>query len=228
MTVVAIIPARGGSKGIPDKNLREVGGLPLVRWPINAARQSKLIDVVYVSTDDPRIADIAQHGATVINRPARLATDESFTPPTIVHAIESIAPQPEIIVVLQCTTPFTNATDIDAAVMLLLDNATADCVVSVCRDARFQLRIAPTGLGVDWDWLTFDRSREEIRRQDLPDTYCLNGGIFAYRTEAFLAHETMCFGDMRFRIMPEERSIEIDTPYDLHMAQATAHYLGFS
>ena len=226
MTIVAIIPARGGSKGISQKNLEKVGGLPLVRWPINAARQAKLIDEVYVSTDDPRIANVAQHGATIINRPAMLATDESFTPPTIVHAIESIAPQPEIIVVLQCTTPFTTAADIDAAVELLLDNATADCVVSVCRDTRFQLRILPTDLGVDW--LTVDRSREEIRRQDLPDTYCLNGGLFAYRTEAFLAHDTMCFGDMRFHVMPEERSIEIDTPYDLHMAQATAHYLGFS
>jgi len=222
MSVVAIIPARGGSRGIPHKNLQRLGGLPLVRWPINAARECRSVDAVYVSTDSNQIAVTSEYGATVIHRPSRLAIDSALTPPVVVHAIEAIAPAPEIVVVLQCTTPFTSAEDIDQAVGLLLKDAETDVVVSVCPCHIHQLRLIPRGV----EWMTPGGIYETPRRQDRPPTYRLNGGIFVYRVEAFLAAQLAIYGTVRLHVMPEERSVEIDTPYDLTMARAYYETMG--
>lgn len=115
--IVAIIPARGGSKGIPYKNIKLVGGKPLIAWNIIAAKKSKFIDDVYVSTDDEKISSIAlSYGAKIINRPAELARDESSSESALLHAIGQINSEgvfPNEIVFLQCTSPLTTCEDID-------------------------------------------------------------------------------------------------------------------
>lgn len=221
MTIAAIIPARGGSKSIRLKNLQEVGGVPLVEWSINAANASRRVGEVHVSTDDRRIVDVVRGKARVINRPSHLAQDHTPTPPVLEHAIRSLDPMPDIVVMLQCTTPFVTGEDIDAAVDMLIKDARADMVVSVCEDHQFQLRPSANGI----QWLTSDRNCKETRRQDVVQTYRLNGGIHIYRTEQYLKAPWSHYGRELLYVMPEERSIDIDTPHDLRMARATAEYI---
>ena len=117
MQVAAVIPARGGSKGIPRKNLQPVGGIPLIGWAVRAALAAETVDVVYVSTDSHTIAKVAgEYGARVIMRPAELAADETPTMPVIEHAVAQMPETPEIVVILQCTSPLTTGEDIDLAV----------------------------------------------------------------------------------------------------------------
>ena len=110
--------------------------------------------------------------------------------------------------------------DIDQAVAMLLKDSKVNVVTSVCRDTNFQLRPTPAGI----EWVTHNRTHEETRRQDMPPMYRLNGGIYVYRTEEFLAEQWVFYGSIRMHVMPEERSIDIDTPHDLIAARAIAEH----
>jgi len=116
--IVAIIPARGGSKGIPGKNIKLLNGKPLIAYSIEAAKSASSISAVYVSTDSPEIASVARkYGALVIDRPKELATDTATSESVLLHFAEQV--DSDAIVFLQCTTPLTNSKDIDGAVKLL-------------------------------------------------------------------------------------------------------------
>src|SRR5690606_5666092 len=120
MKSVAIIPARGGSKGIPGKNIQIICGKPLIQWMIEAAQKAELVDNVYVTTDSPMIAQVAVDcGAEVIKRPSSLATDTSPSEASIIHAIESGA-RGDVTVFLQCTSPLTLPEDIDGCIRKII------------------------------------------------------------------------------------------------------------
>ncbi|HUT92361.1 MAG TPA: acylneuraminate cytidylyltransferase family protein [Thermoguttaceae bacterium] len=221
---VALIPARGGSKGIPRKNLQKIKGIPLVGWSIRAALAATSVDRVYVSTEDDEIAAVAEKfGATVIRRPRKLAVDSAPSHPVMQHAIEVMKTTdgfPEILVLLECTSVFTTAADIDGAVAKWRADPETDIVTTVCRDHSYLLRPVEHGI----EWVSFNRNGEDSRRQDLPDMFRLNGGVFVCRADGIPLHQTSYWGTIRIYEMPAERSIDIDAPLDLYMARALAEY----
>ena len=221
-SVLAIIPARGGSKGLPGKNIKELCGNPLIAWSIEAAKACSSIDKVMVSTDDDQIANVAKkYGAEVpFTRPPELASDTASTIDVIFHAINWLKEhedyRPEYILLLQPTSPLRSRKDINGAIQMLKDKE-ARAVVSVCETDHhpWWSNILPE------DGNMKDFLRPEIlnkRRQDLPVFYRLNGAIYLADTDylhecnGFLGLETFAY------VMPKNRSIDIDAEMDFKLA----------
>ncbi len=225
MRVLGVIPARGGSKGIPGKNLVPVAGKPLMAWTCQAALESELVTDVVVTTDDARIAQAArQQGVDdAITRPADLAADDSPMLPVLQHAVtefESRRGPVDVVVLLQPTSPLRRGAHIDAAVQLLQDSG-ADTVVSVVEvphhfnpGSLMSLesgRLSPYGGGVT-----------AVRRQDKPVLYARNGpAVLAVRRQVLAASDSLYAGDCRAFIMTPEESVDVDTHWDLALAAFT-------
>jgi CMP-N,N'-diacetyllegionaminic acid synthase len=222
--ILAVIPARGGSRGIPNKNIVPLAGRPLIEYTIRAARSAKLLDRTIVSTDSEAIAQVAKGLAAEVPflRPERLARDETPGVDPIIHALEWIRDNdhylPEYVVVLQPTSPFRTSADIDAAVELARRDK-ADSVVSV----------APAGEHPYWmKRMRADGTLSDLipmtggvhRRQELPPVYALNGAVYVARTEMLLFQRTLFPEPTYGYVMPAERSIDIDTVWDLRIAEA--------
>jgi CMP-N-acetylneuraminic acid synthetase len=221
-TTLALVVARGGSKSIPRKNLAPLAGKPLIAWTIEAALQCRTPLRVIVSTDDEEIARAAtRYGAThPFVRPAQLAQDDTPTMPVVAHALERLAKDggysPERVLLLQPTSPLRTADDIDAA-MALAEEHGATSVVSVSSSSqhpRLMKRLTPEGLHED-----FDTGGSTQRRQELEPAYALNGAIYLTR-RSWLAEHVSFFADKTFAyVMPAERSIDVDEPWDLHLCE---------
>jgi N-acylneuraminate cytidylyltransferase len=206
--VLGLIPARGGSKGIVRKNVAPVAGKPLVAWTVEAARGAKELTRIVVSTDDDEIAAAA--GIEILPRPAELAGDETPMALVVRHAVDAF--RPEIVVVLQPTSPLRRAEHIDAAVRLLVETG-ADCVVSVVpvphryepealMDVR-EGRLVPRGTA---------RSRHEKE-----EVYARNGpAVLALRADR--VGDDLYAGDCRPYVMEERDSLDVDTPFELELA----------
>ena len=223
MRVLGIITARGGSKGIPGKNLKLLGGRPLLDYTIDAANDTPL-DRLILSTEDQKIADAARAlGCEVpFMRPAELARDETPHLPVIQHAakwmLEHLNYKADIVLTLQPTSPLRSAADI-AAALRMLELSDADSVVSVNEVSAHahpmrMLRVDDTGHAVLF--ATGQPVRKRInRRQDLPKAWVMNGAIYACRTDVLFAAEPSLYGDRVVAYpMPIERSISIDTLED--------------
>lgn len=223
MDTLAIIPARGGSKGLPGKNIRPLAGIPLIGHTIKAAREAGSVHRVIVSTDDEEIATVArdQGAEHPFLRPAELSDDKASGVEVCLHALayaeDVLNYHPELAVLLQPTSPMRNADDIDAAITLLRDSG-ADSVVSVQPVTEYpqwmkkmdgENRISPL----------FDDLEITSARQDLEDCYLLNGAIYLSTAASLKKHGSFYGGDTRGYLMPEERSIDIDTLNDFLMAE---------
>jgi len=224
MNVLGVIPARGGSKSVPRKNITSLLGRPLISYAIVAAQKSKLLTHFLVSSDDEEIIRVSkQYGAPVpFLRPDDLATDQSPTLPVVQHAIRETESQEEVrfdyIVLLQPTTPMRKAEDIDAAIDKLVKSH-ADSVVSVCDvDAYHPARMRQI---VDDQLieLPIREPKEMARRQDLPPVYIRNGAVYAVRRNVIMEQNSMIGQVSRPYVMAVERSINIDSPLDLLLAQ---------
>ncbi|KKL23215.1 hypothetical protein LCGC14_2427640, partial [marine sediment metagenome] len=220
MSVVAVIPARGGSKEIPRKNLQPIGGVPLIGWAVRAALAAKSVKAVYVSTEDAEIAMVArEYGAEVIDRPTALADDVIGMLSVIRHAVDWMESPPERIVVMQCTSPFVTAGDIDQAVAKA-EATDADTVGSAARDHSFICHeVAGEIVGV-----TFDKSEPFRNRQDFVPQWRLDGGLCVVRVSGLSTAPSLYSGRLFLHELPAERSIDIDTPLDLHLARALHEY----
>lgn len=212
--VVAVIPARGGSKGVPGKNLRLVGGLPLVVRAVRAALAARRVEAVIVSTDDPLIAAAARDaGAVVVERPAEIAGDTASSESAVLHALEVAAPDAQIVLLAQCTSPFLTADDLDAVAGPVADDL-ADSAFTAAPSHGFLWR--PDGSGINHD----PRGRQ--RRQDRPAELLETGAAYAVRVDALRAHGHRFSG----RVLPvpvdPARTLEIDEPADLERAQLLA------
>jgi N-acylneuraminate cytidylyltransferase/CMP-N,N'-diacetyllegionaminic acid synthase len=222
LQVVGIIPARGGSKGIPHKNITLLAGKPLIAWTIEAVQLSLRLNRVIVSTEDNEIARIAkQYGAEVpFLRPTELAEDDTPGIAPILHAVKWLEKNegylPDLVMCLQPTSPLRSPEDIDAAIELAAQK-NADTVVSVmpvdhhpdwmrCVDADGRLK----------DFSTRDHSA--TRRQDLPPVYVLNGAIYLGGRTVLLEQENWYADKTYAYIMPPERSLDIDTQWHLWLA----------
>jgi len=220
-SILALIPARGGSKGVPGKNIRPLADKPLIAWTIEQARRCYWIDRVIVSTDDPAIADTAVRWNAEVPflRPVELATDETKMVEVVLHALDWCRQHDrayELVMLLQPTSPLRDSGDIEAAARQLEDQG-ADAVVSVCPCEHSPLWA--NTLGPNGQMKDFLRSEAIGNRQDHPAYYRLNGAIYLARTDYFRQCRGF-FGQGTFAyIMPSERSIDIDSSLDFQMAE---------
>ncbi|MBW1853896.1 MAG: acylneuraminate cytidylyltransferase family protein [Deltaproteobacteria bacterium] len=221
--ILAIITARGGSKGIPQKNTRELLGKPLIAYSIQAALQSRTLNKIIVSTDNETIAHISKkYGAEVpFLRPKHLATDTATSLSVLQHAVSYLAEKEgylaDIIVCLQPTSPLRSAGDIDQAVTLCM-NTGADSVVSLCKVEHHPYWMKKVVEGRVYPLMEVD-DEEYPRRQDLPPVYQLNGAIYVTRKKILMEEERVLGEHTLAHIMSQERSIDIDTPIDLKLAE---------
>lgn len=220
--VIAIIPARSGSKGLPGKNIRLLKGKPLIAHSILQAQEAGIFDEIFVSTDSSEYAAIAlQYGANVpFLRSNQLASDTASTWDCVKESLvqyKSLGKKYEIFVVLQPTSPLRAADDIiNVLKQMLLDNA--DSVVSVCETDHSPLLC--NTLPEDRSMRNFIRPEAAAKnRQELPTFYRINGAIYAVNTSYFLGAQTIYEGNSFAYVMPRERSIDIDTLYDFSLAE---------
>ena len=221
MKLLAVIPARGGSKSIPDKNIVILAGRPLLAWTILAARSAHSVDRVIVTTDAPAIAEVAQgYGAEVpFLRPSELAQDDTPGIAPILHAVQWLRKHenyyPDWIMCLQPTSPLRTSQDIDTAVELALAK-NADAVVSVmpAHHHPYWMKSVDSE-GRMQNFMTPDRPVS--RRQDLPPVYMLNGAIYLVRSDILLAQQSWYTDKTYAYAMPSERSLDIDSRWDLHL-----------
>ena len=212
MHVVALIPARGGSKGIPRKNLAPLAGKPLLHWAIDAALAADTVTRVVVSTDDDEIA-AAAGDAELLRRPAELAGDDTLMLDVIRHALEHVEPC-EVLVLLQPTSPLRRPEQVDEAVRLLLESG-ADTVVSVVEVPH---RYEPSSLMELRDGRLVARS-EPTTRQAKELLYARNGpAILAVRPSGL--GDGLYGGNVIGYVMDERDSLDIDTAHDLELAEA--------
>ncbi len=217
-TVTAVITARGGSKGIPGKNLKMVGGRPMIAWTIEAARRAKRLSRVLLSTDDPEIARVAaEYGAEVpFMRPAEFAQDASSHLSVILHALDWMAANggaPDYVCLLQPTSPLRIADDIDGAIALAVERG-ADAVVGLAaleEHPYLARRLAPDGTIAEF----VPSGLKYPRRQDFPPAFRINGAVYINRPAALRRDQTFFPPSALGYVMPPERSIDVDHELDL-------------
>jgi CMP-N,N'-diacetyllegionaminic acid synthase len=219
LRVLAVIPARGGSKGIPRKNLVDVAGLPMIAWTIAAALRSRYIDRVIVSTDDREIAEVSvAHGAEVpFLRPASLATDLSPTIDVLLHAIRSLETTFDIVVTLQPTSPLRTTDLIDGAVEHLVTCGAASCVSVKQLKADASWMYTLDGRGLHRPLLP--SAPEVTRRQDALPLFVLDGSVYATRRDALEASRSVR-SEPCVVIANPAPAIDIDDAVDLLIARA--------
>jgi CMP-N,N'-diacetyllegionaminic acid synthase len=217
--VLGLIPARGSSKGVPRKNLRMLGDKPLLHWTVEAARGSRHVDRLVLSTDDDEIAEVGESlGIDVpFRRPARFATDGATADAVVLHAIGTLSDRFAYVVYLQPTSPFRSSSDIDGCLERLASRDADACVsvriVSERPEWMYYL--------ADNDRLTPLTDRFEVApRQDLRSCYLLNGAVYAGRVDAFLRNGSFLTEGTLGYVMPPERSLDLDEPADFDKAEA--------
>jgi len=216
-TILAIIPARGGSKGVFRKNLRLLNGKSLLSIAVETAKQSNMIDRVIVSSDDQEIIEAAQQAGAEVPfvRPKELARDETPGNQPVLHALKQL-PHYDYIVVLQATSPLRHVDDVDTCLKFLIEKDGPACV-----------SVTESEISPYWTFKMNHNNElaqlisEEIplRRQDLPMTYYLNGAIYAAKTKWFIENQGFISPQTLAYVMPRERSIDIDTEFDLELAE---------
>jgi len=217
-TFLAIIPARGGSKRLPRKNVLELAGKPLITWTIEAALKSKYIDKVVVTSDDQEILGISEkQGADVVKRPDELASDTATTIDVVNHVVENIK-EYNYIVLLQPTSPLRNEKHIDEAITLL-EAKSADAIVSVCEMEHSPLwsNVLPEN-GSMKDFLSDEVKNK--RSQDLEAYFRLNGAIYICKTNRMLKEKTLFIKDNIFAYkMDRKSSVDIDEEIDFELVK---------
>lgn len=214
--ILAIIPARGGSRGLPRKNILPLLGKPLIAWTIDAAREAgDVITKTVVSTEDAEIAAVSRaHGADVVDRPAELAQDQTATPPVLAHVLEELARHGEtydIVVLLQPTSPLRTAAHIREAVTRFLADS-CDTLMSVAPMHERYFTVQPDGS-------LLPAQAMSGRRQDRQPLWIENGALYVARASD--VREGHLFGEkLSFLKMPREESVDIDDRSDLLIAEA--------
>ncbi len=214
--IIAIIPARGGSKGVKRKNIRDVAGKPLIQWTIDAAHQSKYLDRCILSSEDDEIINIAKSlGCDVpFIRPKHLAEDNTTGIAPILHALTILKEQYDYVMILQPTSPLRNVEDIDNSIELCFQHQANYCV-SVTTPSKHPY----------WSFYLKENQLKPLqaklvtRRQELPDMVALNGAIYLAKIKALFKDEIFIHPDTLAYQMPASRSFDIDTELDLKICQ---------
>ncbi|MEU8519491.1 acylneuraminate cytidylyltransferase [Streptomyces sp. NPDC048577] len=223
-TVLAVIPARGGSKGVPAKNLAPVAGLPLVARAVRACRDARLVTDVVVSTDDAEIAAAGRAvGSEAVHRPAAIAGDTASSESAVLHAMDAFevthGRRVDVVLLVQCTSPFLTADDVNGAVEPIVAGA-AETALTVAPSHGFLWRRTESGgTGVNHD------KAHRPRRQDREPEYLETGAVYAMDAEGFRGHRHRFFGRTALVVSDPARVLEIDDPHDLARARALAPLL---
>lgn len=222
-SVVAMVPARGGSTTIPQKNLKQLGGKPLVAWPIQTGHATKAIDRTIVSTDSDEIAAAARaYDAEVIDRPTEIATDDALVVDTIRHTVSQLCTTgecPEYMVMLEPTSPLRTPADVNACLERLRVPETDFDSVATFTEAEVNPHRTWRVEGETPEPF-LDEANPWLPRQQQPDAYQLNGAVYAFSTEAISDEgSSLLFGTPGAVLMPPERSVDIDTPVDFALAE---------
>ncbi len=218
---ICIIPARGGSKGVPRKNVRLLNGIPVIVYSIKAAQDAKIFDAIYVSTEDKEIADVARKaGALVIDRPKELASDKAPMPPVIEHALEhhikNKKSEPEWIYILQPTSPLRSKEDVLSG-HAIAQKESCDSVMGVFEaDDPPQWTLTPDENGFLKP--LFPIEKYLARRQDLEKAY-FDAPLYAIKTSAFRKYKRFLTDKTRYFVVPRERAVDIDTELDFKFAE---------
>lgn len=217
--VIAIIPARGGSKGIPGKNIRIVGGKPLIAWTIEVAQKASSVQRVIVSTDSSEIADIAkEYGAEVVLRPIEISGDTASSEEALIHVLGHLKVVekhlPDLVVFLQCSSPLTSSEDIEGAVKVL-QSEEADSALAVTPFHYFLWNKTEKG---EVKGINHDKNVRQMRQQRQPQ-FLETGAVYVMRVDGFLKAKHRFFGKTALYIMPPERCLEIDDMNDLLIAE---------
>ena len=219
MRVLGIIPARGGSKGVPGKNIKEVNGKPLLFYTIKAAKESKLLTNFVVATDDEKIVSVAEKfDSPVYKRDTLNAQDNSPIEFLIAEVINSLKEKYDVIMLLQPTAPIRTGKDIDAVITMFLNDVSITNVVSVIalsdiHPARMYLSNNQNKL------MPYEKEQEKFRRQDLNTVFLRNGSIYAITTNKFLEFKTIITQNKNAYVMPESHWVNIDTHRDFLIAE---------
>jgi len=218
VSILAIIPARGGSKGMPRKNLRNLIGKPLIAYTIEAALKSMKIDRTVVSTDDEEIAEAAREcGAEIIMRPSELAGDLVPMEPVLEQVLDYLEKtqdyKAEVIVLLQATSPLRNSQHIDQALEVFLKSK-YDSLFSVCPSHALIWKVGEKGpYSLNYDF------QDRPRRQDREPEYRENGAIYVTKYDILRRYHNRLGGKIGLYIMPEENSHEIDSQYEFWLCE---------
>lgn len=222
MKVICIIPARGGSKRIPNKNLIRLGGHPIIEWTIHDAKASTYDMDVVVSTDDKNIKQTAlEHGAEVVDRPEYLASDVASSESAIVHVLDEKGWDYEYVVFLQCTTPFRDPHQIDNGIDFIVERG-ADSLLFGCKTMDFMWeKIGDTAVPLNYD------ISNRIREQDR-NPYYIESGDFIFKPWVLQRHNNRLGGKIAIYGIDEKYRCQIDEPDDILFAEALIDTYGFT
>lgn len=214
LSVYAFIPARGGSKGIPKKNLAKVGTSSLVSRAVASCLQVDQVSKVFISSDDNEILKEGERaGATMVSRPATLATDTSRSEDAILHWLESLTVRPDVVAFVECTSPFISPCDLSKAIDLVRADE-FDCVFSASPtdvllwEKKMDSSYAPVG----------HNPFQQTMRQERPQQFAESGAFFVFRTNGFIDSRCRFFGRIGAVTVSPLTSIEIDEPWQLQLA----------
>lgn len=221
--ILAIIPARGGSKGLPGKNIRELCGKPLIAWSIEHAQKSKYVDEIFISTDSQEIANVAEkYGAPCPElRPAELACDTAPSSEFIVYTLEKMKKENkpfDYFILLEPTSPLRDVEDVDKSIEMLIDSPESESCVGVAMSGT----VHPAFMVVKGEngylkALMSDKST--LRRQDLPNVYFFEGSVYVSSVDAYLKKRTFYHDKTLPYIVPEWKSHEVDTLVDFNIIE---------
>lgn len=218
MKVLLIIPARGGSKRIPRKNIRPMLGKPLIVYSIEHAKASKLVNRIVVSTDDAEIAKISEkNGAEVVVRPKEISNDTASSESALLHVLDHLEEKegyvPDLVVFLQCTSPIRKKDETDNAIRLLVDSG-ADSLFSACKNDKFIWELGKEGpKSINYDY----RSRK--REQDMPPQFRENGSVYVFRPDILRKYNNRLGGKMIVYEMDYWSSFQIDSQEDWELIE---------
>ena len=222
--VLAIIPARGGSKGLPGKNIRPLLGKPLIGWSIEHAQQSKYIDEICISTDSEEIASVAEtFGVSVPElRPIELATDKTPSSAFIIYTIDRykmMGKMFDYFILLEPTSPLRDVEDLDSLIEILIDNPQCDSIVGVCKaedvHPAFMVKLSENGF-----LLPYEDQMKTLRRQDLPDIFFFEGSVYVSKCDAYIQKKAFYHDKTLPYIVPKWKSFEVDDIVDFTIIEA--------
>ena len=223
--ILATICCRGGSKGVPGKNIKLLNGKPLIAYTIDSAKQSKYINELIISTDDQAIAEIARsYGATIpFMRPADLASDTASKWPVFIHAVETYEQLTgntvDYLVDLDVTVPLKTYQDIDGAIQMALQDPLTDVVITGYEPERNpyfnMMEIGEDGFAS----IVKKGTKPIVRRQDAPKVYSLTPAAYVVKKSALYAHEHWSKAKCKIYEMPRERAVDIDTEIDFKIVE---------
>ncbi len=221
--ILAIIPARGGSKGLPGKNIKIMCGKPLIAWSIEHAQKSRYVDDIFISTDSQEIADVAEkYGVQCPElRPQELARDTAPSSEFIVYTLEKMKKDCkhfDYFILLEPTSPLRDVEDVDKSIEMLIDNSESESCVGVAMSGTvhpaFMVVVGENGF-----LKALEPDKQTLRRQDLPNVYFFEGSVYVSEVDAYLKKRTFYHDKTLPYIVPEWKSHEVDDYVDFKVIE---------